>query len=108
MDDRDTSDPGGRVTRPVTRSLAVVRRLEPRVRAWAHLDGRACLERAGHADREAPGPLTGLVAGVKDLVDTAGMPTSYGSVVYADHRPRADAAVVRLLKDAGASSSGRR
>ncbi|URN02986.1 amidase [Actinomadura madurae] len=101
MDDRDTSDPGGRVTRPVTRSLAVVRRLEPRVRAWAHLDGRACLERAGHADREAPGPLTGLVAGVKDLVDTAGMPTSYGSVVYADHRPRADAAVVRLLKDAG-------
>lgn len=84
------------VAEGVSRALSAVRRHEPRVRAWAYLDEEGC------RTREAlPGPLSGLTIGVKDLIDTAGMPTSYGSPIYKDHRPRADAAVVRLLRDAG-------
>jgi Asp-tRNA(Asn)/Glu-tRNA(Gln) amidotransferase A subunit family amidase len=98
---REVSGGEAPVTMSVARSLRVVRRLEPRIRAWAHLDERDGLERAARADRRPAGPLTGLVVGVKDLVDTADMPTSYGSAIYADHRPSADAAIVGLLRDAG-------
>ena len=39
--------------------------------------------------------------GVKDIFDTAALPTSYGSPIYRDWRPRRDAAVVRRMQDAG-------
>jgi len=50
---------------------------------------------------EAALPLAGLPVGVKDLVDTADMPTTYGSAVWRDHRPTADAAIVARIRDAG-------
>ncbi len=46
-------------------------------------------------------PLRGLPAGVKDIFDTADLPTQYGSPIYANHRPAADAAIVSMLRRAG-------
>jgi Asp-tRNA(Asn)/Glu-tRNA(Gln) amidotransferase A subunit family amidase len=46
-------------------------------------------------------PLAGLPIGVKDLIDTADMPTTYGSPIYRDHRPTADAAIVARIREAG-------
>jgi Asp-tRNA(Asn)/Glu-tRNA(Gln) amidotransferase A subunit family amidase len=51
--------------------------------------------------------LHGLPIGVKDLFDTADMPTSYGSSIYARHRPSADAAAVALSREAGALILGK-
>jgi amidase len=44
---------------------------------------------------------------VKDLIDTADMPTAYGSPIYAGHRPRVDAACVALARAAGALVLGK-
>lgn len=46
-------------------------------------------------------PLLGLPVGAKDIIDTSDMPTQYGSAIYEGHQPRADAAIVRLVKRAG-------
>ena len=78
------------------------------VRAFAHLDPDAALAEARALD-EGPvrGPLHGLPLGVKDLFDTADMPTTYGSPIYAGHRPKADAASVALCREAGALVFGK-
>jgi Asp-tRNA(Asn)/Glu-tRNA(Gln) amidotransferase A subunit family amidase len=46
-------------------------------------------------------PLRGLPVGVKDIYDTADLPTQYGSPIYAEFQPRADAAAVALTRRAG-------
>jgi aspartyl-tRNA(Asn)/glutamyl-tRNA(Gln) amidotransferase subunit A len=48
-----------------------------------------------------PGPLAGVPVGWKDLIDTAGIRTTYGSEIYRDHVPARDADVVSLLEGAG-------
>ena len=48
------------------------------------------------------GPLAGIAVGVKDIIDTADLPTQMGSALYADWRPKADAAVVMRLRGLGA------
>ncbi len=52
-------------------------------------------------------PLEGLTLAVKDLYDTAGTRTTYGSKIYADHVPAADAELVRRAKQAGAIVVGK-
>ena len=56
------------------------------------------------------GPLHGIAILVKDEIDTAGMPTTLGTVVFKDYRPPKDAFVIDKLRKAGAarSSSARR
>jgi Asp-tRNA(Asn)/Glu-tRNA(Gln) amidotransferase A subunit family amidase len=54
-----------------------------------------------------PGPLAGRTLAVKDLIDTAGVRTTYGSGLYADHVPERTATVVRRLVDAGAVVVGK-
>jgi len=54
-----------------------------------------------HMDDKPQSPLRGLPFGVKDIFDTAALPTQYGSPIYAGHRPKADAAAVALLRRAG-------
>src|SRR5580658_810853 len=72
---------------------------EPQVGAWEHLDRGAVLAAARRCDSESPrGPLHGIPIGVKDLIDTVGLPTGYGSPIYRDHRPAADAACVALAR----------
>jgi Asp-tRNA(Asn)/Glu-tRNA(Gln) amidotransferase A subunit family amidase len=53
------------------------------------------------------GPLAGRTLAVKDLIDTAGVRTTYGSGLYADHVPERNAAVVQRLLDAGAVLVGK-
>lgn len=75
---------------------------EPVVHAWAHFDANAALAQAQAIDRNpGKGLLAGVPVGVKDVIDTADMPTRYNSAIYADHRPRADASCVALVRRAG-------
>ena len=81
---------------------------EPIVGAWHYLDRDAALAAARARDAEAPrGPLHGIPIAVKDLIDTADMPTGYGSPIYEGHRPAADAACVALARAAGAVVLGK-
>jgi Asp-tRNA(Asn)/Glu-tRNA(Gln) amidotransferase A subunit family amidase len=54
-----------------------------------------------------PGPLAGRTLLVKDLIDTAGVRTTYGSRIYADHVPSRTAPAVERLVDAGAVLVGK-
>ena len=53
------------------------------------------------------GPLRGIAVGIKDIMDTADLPTEMGSPIYKGWRPRADAPVVAMLKAAGATVAGK-
>ena len=81
---------------------------EETVRAWAHFDAGAALAQARARDAEPPrGPLHGVPVGVKDIVDTADLPTERGSAIHAGRRPGADAACVARLRAAGAVILGK-
>ncbi len=80
---------------------------EPLVQAWQHLDMHAALKTARHVDRFGSGPLKGIPVGVKDIIDTADMPTGYGSPLYETFRPSRDAACVALARHAGALILGK-
>ena len=77
---------------------------DARLRAWVHVDPESVLARARELDRMAParrGRLHGIPVGVKDIFDTHDMPTSYGSPIYARHRPTVDAASVAIARRHG-------
>jgi len=93
-------------------SLERIANAEPALQAWKHLDAEAALRQARALDaRMAAGSDLGLLGGVplavKDLIDTADMPTGYGAAVYEGHRPAADAEVVRLVRGADAVMVGK-
>jgi amidase len=72
------------------------------VRAWAFLDPDLALAQARAADRVAPrGPLHGVPVGLKDVIDTFDMPTAHNSPIWAERRPRVDAACAALVRAAG-------
>lgn len=76
---------------------------EPEVQAWHYLNPEQVIAQARRLDRDrVRGPLTGVPLGVKDIIDTADMPTEYGSPIYKGHQPTADAACVALARKAGA------
>ena len=75
---------------------------EPVVQAMAFLDPAQA-----RAARPHEGPLHGLPIGVKDVIDTAYMPSEYNSTIWRGHRPRADAACVAWAKAAGAVVLGK-
>ncbi len=82
-------------------------RFDPKLRCVITLTRDLALQQARQADREIAagryrGPLHGIPWGGKDLLDTAGIPTTYGAEPYRNRVPREDAAVVRRLHDAGA------
>src|ERR1700732_3692590 len=78
------------------------------VGAWQFLDRERALAAARQRDAEPPrGPLHGIPIAVKDLIDTVDMPTAYGSSIYRDHRPAADASCVALARAAGAVVLGK-
>ena len=78
------------------------------VRAWAFLDRAQALAQARALDRgPRRGPLHGIPVGIKDVIDTADLPTEYNSPIYRGHRPKADAACVMELKRAGAVILGK-
>src|SRR5213078_4019899 len=86
----------------VTACLDRIAERDEQVRAWAHVDRKRVIEEARALDG-APrsSPLHGVPFGIKDIIDTADLPTEYNSPIYRGHRPAADAACVTLLKQAG-------
>jgi amidase len=89
-----------------------IHRVNPLLNAIVTLAEEQAAAQAAAADqalaRGGPiGPLHGLPIAVKDLVDTAGIRTTYGSPLFADHVPDADAPVVTRLKTAGAIIVGK-
>ncbi len=67
----------------------------------------AFVRRANQPRAQDKGPLRGIAVGIKDIIDTADMPTEMGSAIYRGNQPRADAPVVMLLKQAGATIVGK-
>ncbi len=88
--------------------LARIEAVNPRVNAIVTLDAEGALAAADAADRAAPaGPLHGVPVAVKDLEDTAGMRTTYGSPLFANNVPHADSLVVSRWRRAGAIVIGK-
>ena len=81
---------------------------EPIVHAWTVVDAARLIDHARELDRgRRRGRLEGLPIALKDIIDTADLPTAYGSPIYARHQPVADAACVAILRAAGASIAGK-
>jgi len=92
--------------------LERIRSLEPKVQAWTFLDEEHALAQARALDQrkrngEPIGPLHGVPVGVKDIIDTGDMPTENGAALHKGRTPRDDAAVVRMLRAAGAVILGK-
>jgi len=92
--------------------LTQIARVEPQVGAWAWLDGDHALEQARRLDQwrasgRPLGPLHGLPVGLKDIIDTKGIPTENGTVIDAGRVPREDAWIVARLRAAGAIVLGK-
>jgi Asp-tRNA(Asn)/Glu-tRNA(Gln) amidotransferase A subunit family amidase len=68
---------------------------------------KAFVNRAENPRAQQKGPLRGIAVGIKDIIDTADMPTEMGAAIYRGHQPRADAPIVMLLKQAGATVVGK-
>ncbi len=84
--------------RPLAAWLARIAVCEPSVRAWVEVNPQAAL---------AEGPLSGIPFGAKDIFETAGMATEYGSPVYAGRKGECDAAVIDALRRRGAILLGK-
>jgi Asp-tRNA(Asn)/Glu-tRNA(Gln) amidotransferase A subunit family amidase len=74
---------------------------EVEIGAFARLDLDGARKAAARAPALLRRPLAGLPVGVKDIFDTADLPTEYGSAIYAGHQPKADAAAVMAIRRAG-------
>ncbi|RJR41668.1 MAG: amidase [Desulfobacteraceae bacterium] len=100
------------VEEAVRASLDRIEQVEHEVEAWAFLDRDYAFEQARRADRllrdgRPIGPLHGVPVGIKDIFDTADMPTEYGTILHAGRRPTEDSTVVSLLRQAGAIVLGK-
>jgi Asp-tRNA(Asn)/Glu-tRNA(Gln) amidotransferase A subunit family amidase len=87
--------------------LARIEKYDPKLRCIITLTKDVALAAAKKADGEIAagkyrGPLHGIPYGVKDLLDTADIPTTYGAEPFRNRVPKEDSAVVRRLDDAGA------
>ena len=92
--------------------LSRIEEVNPELNAIVTLDREGALAAADEADRalargEPAGVLHGLPIAVKDLEDTAGMRTTYGSPLFRDHVPVADTLLVTRLRRAGAIVIGK-
>jgi aspartyl-tRNA(Asn)/glutamyl-tRNA(Gln) amidotransferase subunit A len=92
--------------------LQRIEKLNPRLNAFITVTRDQALAQAREADAELRaghwrGPLHGIPAALKDLIDTAGIRTTAGSAHYKTRVPEQDAAVVQRLKDAGAVLVGK-
>ncbi len=96
----------------VAACLGRIAEVEHRVGAWTWLDPDHALAQARAADARrrsgaALGALHGIPVGIKDIFDTADMPTENGTVLHAGRRPAEDATAVALLRAAGAVIMGK-
>ena len=92
--------------------LGRIRRFNPALRCLITVTDQHALEQARQADRDIAagryrGPLHGIPYGVKDLLDTAGIATTYGAECFRERVPVRDSAVVQRLTEAGAVLVGK-
>ncbi len=92
--------------------LARIDKRDGNLRAWAYVGREQAVQTAEKATREidagkAHGLLHGIPFGIKDIFDTADMPTGWGSPLYAGRMPAADASLVARLRNAGAIAMGK-
>jgi Asp-tRNA(Asn)/Glu-tRNA(Gln) amidotransferase A subunit family amidase len=92
--------------------LSRIRDVDRQVHAWTFLDPEHALAQARAADAlrlegKPIGSLHGVPIGIKDIFDTADMPTECGSVLYAGRTPSRDATVISMLRAAGAVIMGK-
>ena len=81
---------------------------EAGIRAWQFFDPELALQNARTLDQSGvSGQLKGIPIGVKDLMDTADMPSTYGSPIYAKHQPTVDAACVASCRAHGTVIMGK-
>uniref|UniRef100_Q46NF2 Amidase n=2 Tax=Cupriavidus TaxID=106589 RepID=Q46NF2_CUPPJ len=112
---RDTlaSLQGGRTTAHTVTEMALARAEASRkaFNAFSVIDWDRALRAAAESDRRyasgQPRLLEGLPIAVKDMIDTRGLETRYGSSAYVGHVPDTDADVVRTLVDQGAIVIGK-
>ena len=81
--------------------------INPQINGIVTLMGEQALKNAAAADKAVAagkklGPLHGVPFSIKDAIDTAGVPTQYGSKIFEGHVPDKDATVVTRMKNAGA------
>lgn len=88
----------------ISRVHAAVEAIDPELGAFVTVDADGALFRARHAPG---GRAEGLVVAVKDLIDTAGLRTMYGSIRHVDHVPRHTAPIVADLEREGAVVIGK-
>jgi Asp-tRNA(Asn)/Glu-tRNA(Gln) amidotransferase A subunit family amidase len=84
--------------------LARIAEREPVIRAFSFFDPEYARKQAANT---RPGSLQGLPIGVKDVLDTADMPSQYGSPIWKGWRPKADSAPVAWARAAGAVFYGK-
>jgi Asp-tRNA(Asn)/Glu-tRNA(Gln) amidotransferase A subunit family amidase len=99
-------------TRLTSIYLDRIQRFDARLRSVITIARDAALAQAAQADAEIAagryrGPLHGIPYGVKDLLDTAGIATTYGAEPFRNRTPSADSAVVARLRGAGAVLVGK-
>lgn len=92
--------------------LGQIAKRDPEVEAWVHLDPAHALAQARALDKQraagrGTGPLHGLPVGIKDIIDTADMPTQNGSPLFKGYQPAKDATCVAVLRAAGAVIIGK-
>jgi Asp-tRNA(Asn)/Glu-tRNA(Gln) amidotransferase A subunit family amidase len=92
--------------------LARIRETDDNIGAWAFLDPDHVMRQAEALDRHRKsgrpiGALHGVPVGLKDIIDTADMPTENGTVIDSGRRPRRDAYVTAKLRAGGALIMGK-
>lgn len=96
----------------VTSCLARIKETDGAIKAWVFLDPDAALAQAAECDRirnagMATGPLHGIPVGLKDIIDTAKMPTQRGTPIFAGRQTEHVARLIELLREAGAVIMGK-
>jgi len=92
--------------------LTVIEAREPTLHAWAHIDAEHALAQAKAADEaraagEPCGALHGVPVALKDIFDTADMPTEFGTPIFDGRMPERDSAAAERLREAGAVVLGK-
>ncbi len=92
--------------------LARIDKLDGKLRSYVTVTPEIALEQARQAERELAdgtdrGPMHGIPVGIKDLCETKGVRTTWGSTILKDYVPDKDATVIRNLYDAGAIMLGK-
>src|SRR5258707_3361367 len=88
--------------------IARIEQRDPQIKAWLHVDKAKAIATEREIDKRPPkGLLHGIPFGIKDMIDTEDMPTTYNSPCYWQHRPAKDAVCVAVARHSGSVILGK-